>query len=395
MFVKTGDIEHESFLNVDRGWNAYGSWPSDVPNAKEYWLVWRYTHLGVPDPKVIPKFSEALKRVVRETRERNIPVAGVQLDIDSPTSTLAEYAAFLREIRKTLPAGYQLSITALLDWFRPGTAVGSVIDQVDEFVPQFYDLGNPRNGDDSAIAAKIDAARWGPVFNRFGKRFRIGIATFGRGTVMRASKEQNLGIIGFRDLSPIDVSANQAFDLVVTRNDAGERVLTYRATRPTRISYMNFSPGDTVRFILSSRDQVRTATMSAQAMGGHLAGVLYFRWPAHDESLAMQPDEVLEAAAAAPPKARENQIDTIDGRCASVYCADLYLESPTDSENEIQAIIRSSAELEYFLPSQRVPVRMTGPSRLELSIPAFGARGRIYLGRAVSASRVNFTVAAR
>jgi len=41
---------------------------------------------------------------------------------------------------------------------------------------------------------------------------------------------------------------------------------------------------------------------------------------------------------------------------------------------------------------QGVPVRMTGPSELELNLPAYSGRSRMLLGRAVSAARAEFRV---
>jgi hypothetical protein len=61
----------------------------------------------------------------------------------------------------------------------------------------------------------------------------------------------------------------------------------------------------------------------------------------------------------------------------------------------MQYRIRASGELEYFLPEKKIPVRMTGPSELELSLPPYCGRGHLYLGRAVSAQQVKFSVEER
>jgi hypothetical protein len=56
---------------------------------------------------------------------------------------------------------------------------------VDEVVPQFYDLQDSGSiVGPSMIAAPIDAAKWAPLFNRHGKRFRIGVSTFGRSKLL-------------------------------------------------------------------------------------------------------------------------------------------------------------------------------------------------------------------
>ena len=167
LFVQVGTIRKEtspayvrSHANATEQWYANGTLPSQLPPAREYWLVYRYANQGVPDLQVASEIATQISRLHADARERHLNVAGLQLDIDSPTSKLPEYADFMRDVRKGLPKGLQVSITALLDWFRSGTAVGDVIAQADEFVPQFYDLGDPAADGQAAIAARIDAARW-------------------------------------------------------------------------------------------------------------------------------------------------------------------------------------------------------------------------------------------
>jgi hypothetical protein len=334
-----------------------------------------------------------------QARQSHFKVAGIQLDIDSPTGALRQYGSFLREVKKGLPQGVELSITALLDWFRPGTAVAEVIREVDEFVPQFYDIdaGNVRAG--TSIAAKIDAARWGPVFNNFGKRFRIGISTFGRARLAPDSPtrlSERFFPMMFRDLIPLDVATNPAFRLETSRNPANELVLTYRAVKKVRFSFMDFAPGDGVQFILASPEGVRAAVASVRQMRGNVTGVVFFRWPGGGEVLTMQPQEVMLAAAVQGSGQRaQNRVDVVDGRCAAVECVDVYLEAPPlFSPKTLRFRVHSSAELEYFLPEKDMPIRMTGPSELELALPPYCGRGHLYLGRAVTLRRAEFEVTA-
>jgi hypothetical protein len=151
----------------------------------------------------------------------------------------------------------------------------------------------------SAIAARIDSAHWGPVFNRFHKRFRIGISSFGRARLIpneAPAQAGNRRIAFYGDLQPLDIATNPALELRAERNQAGETVLNYRAKRKLRIDYSNFNPGDTVQFIVSTPEAIRAAVHSAREIKGNNAGVVFFRWPAERESWAMQPDEVLDAA---------------------------------------------------------------------------------------------------
>ena len=379
------------------GEHVYGEWPKDMPEAREYWMVFRFDRQAVPDPEVAKMLAAEVSRLWRMAQLDHLHVTGVQLDIDSPTSQLAAYAGFLREVRKGLPQDCQLSVTALLDWFRSGTSVGQVIRIADEFVPQFYDAASGDFRNNAVIASRIDAARWGPVFNSFGKRFRLGISSFGRAQMVRkevAASACYRGIGFFEDLTPLDIAMNRSFHLDASRNPANEVVLNYTAAQKIKISYTNFNPGDGIRFILATPDSIRAAVDSARQIKGNLAGVLFFRWPTDNETLAMQPEEVLAAAGIATQgQPASNRIDTIDGHCATVECVDVYLKSGSPfSSSPVRYRIRASTELEYFLTEKNIPVRLKAPAELELSLPPYCARGRLFLGRAVSAHHSDFTV---
>lgn len=373
-------------------WNAYGSWPSPLPPAGDYWLVYRYDGRGVPDASAAPVLGRAMATLREEAVRRNLHLVGLQLDIDSPTAALGEYARLLGAVRKELPEGCELSITDLLDWFRDGTSIRDVVQQVDEFVPQFYDIGAAQ-GDrtESAIAAPIDAAHWGPVFNRLGKRYRIGISTFGRTRLIPGSS--SLPIYFYRDLTPLDVAAIGGFDLFPSRTRAGELVLDYRAAQPTTIGYTTFAPGDTAQFTTATPESVRSAIDSVRAMKGYNAGVIFFRWPSTNEPLALQPDEVLAYAGAAGGAAPQTRVRVVPGGCAAVECVDLYLETAASlSPDRTRYRIRSSIPLEYFLPEENVPLHPTGSTALEVTLPPYCAHGRLYLGRAVSLKPAEFSV---
>jgi hypothetical protein len=370
---------------------VWGDLPQSLPVAREYWLVFRYDEQAVPDLLAVPQLTRTIAGLVGEARRRGLNPAGVQLDIDSPTGSLARYAAFLGEVRKGLAPGMQLSITALLDWFRPGTEIAKVIDAVDEFVPQFYDVGAPDS--DVAgrpIAAGIDAAHWGPEFNRFGKRFRVGISCFGRARMSRGGEHPRAQY--FRDLAPADFGGNPAFQLETGQNQSGELVLTYRTKREVTIGYRSFGPEDKLEFVLSTPRNIGASVENARKMGGRVAGVLFFRWAEEREALVMEPGEVLDAARGQSGPKRP-RIAAVDGECAAVSCVDLYLADA----NPLAAVpthcnIRSSVELEYFLPEASRTVRMAGPARLTLTIPPYCGRGRYYLGHAVTQGPATFTV---
>jgi hypothetical protein len=399
LFVQAGSIHFEKnwrFPNDPNAgeWSAGGELPDGLPAAREYWAVFRYETPGVPDTLVIPDLTQTVAELRRQAAARNINLAGVQLDVDCATGSLAAYANFLRQLRKQLPPGFQLSVTALLDWFRDGTAVGEVVAATDEFVPQFYDttLRDERHDDDpGVIAARIDAGRWGPVFNRFRKRYRIGISCFGRALALRNGGKAR-SVTMFRQVAPLDLATNPAFELRTQRNQEEELVLEYRAWRNLSIDYNRFEPGEGVQFVIATPELVRHAVENARKMGGYAAGVLFFRWARTEETLVMQPDDVLRAAAGSAPSDRAG-VRLIDGGCAAVACVDVYLHAADpQSVTAVRYNVEASRELEYFLPERGAPARLAGPSRIEVTLPPYCARGLLYLGRAVSKEPVTFEV---
>jgi hypothetical protein len=390
-FVHSPEAEHD-------GWAAYGYLPEAIPPAKEYWLVFRYEHQGVPDLAAVPVIAETLSSLQEIAIHRHMNIAGIQLDIDSPTAALPQYAGFLREMRKELPTDVQISITALLDWFRDGTSIAAVIKQTDEFVPQFYDVGDFQDyRGEQAIAAKIDPARWKPVFNRFGKRFRIGISTFGRARLARRgdpTEPRNHHDYFFPDLKPMEIATNPAFQLQTARSDAGELLLNYQATQNTLIGYNNLKPGDALQFTLPTPEVIQAAMESVKRIAGHLAGVVFFRWPSSNEALAMQPDDVLVAAGFLNrDRPSGSSVIANDGGCAAVSCVDLFLSNaPSLSSQPVRYLIHSSTAMEYFLPESKMPVQMAGPEELDVTLPPYCTRGVMYLGRAVSMKPAQFVL---
>ena len=122
-------------------------------------------------------------------------------------------------------------------------------------------------------------------------------------------------------------------------------------------------------------------------------GVVFFRWPGWDDALVMQPDAILAAAGAAPAADPKPRIATVDGSCAAVHCVDLYLIDPRPASAPARRFrVNSSVDLEYFLPEKKLPLRMTGASRIELSLPPYCGQRRLYLGRAVSTKASNYSV---
>jgi hypothetical protein len=77
---------------------------------------------------------------LRRWRASGANVVGVQIDFDAATHHLQDYAAFLGDLRRRLPADTKLGVTGLLDWSSHGDAAGldALAGVVDEVVLQIF-----------------------------------------------------------------------------------------------------------------------------------------------------------------------------------------------------------------------------------------------------------------
>lgn len=108
-----------------------------TPNISdvELWLVVRVETLDWP-LQVQSQIIELAETWDKQGR----PLTGIQIDFDSQTRNLKNYASFLEVFRAALPVRFKLSITGLLDWSANGDpmALSSLADVVDEAVFQTY-----------------------------------------------------------------------------------------------------------------------------------------------------------------------------------------------------------------------------------------------------------------
>jgi hypothetical protein len=96
----------------------------------DVWMVVRVETLDWPD-----NVYQQVLSVIGRWRTAGNKVVGLQIDFDAGTRHLENYAAFLADLKKRLPADCHLSITGLLDWSSNGdpaglTALGGVVDEV-------------------------------------------------------------------------------------------------------------------------------------------------------------------------------------------------------------------------------------------------------------------------
>lgn len=217
-------------------------------------------------------------------------VRGVQIDADIPTVRLDEYAGFLTALRKRLPGGWSLSVTALPAWL--GTrGYARVCDAVDEVAPQFYGNRWPvagkkppplwEHGELARLASQATAGR---------ARAWIGLPAYGRCLVLDASGRP----LGVRhDLDPEALLSNPDWSVAATGTGteaASEDALRLRASRGTTSGRFAVEAGTSLWFQWPRVEALQRAEEALLAGRDHrLAGVCYFRWPAPGEPLALDP----------------------------------------------------------------------------------------------------------
>lgn len=376
LYVQGGELDAKGRLS--------DLWPPELPPARRYVSVLRIQKPEVPKPALLRPIVEAYKSWAVSLRKSGAPLRGLQIDLDVPTTSLGDYAVFLEALRKALPPGTRLSITALVDWFRPGTKVRTVLEKVDEFVPQFYDVRPP--GDLPRIAEAV-SDRFSSRFEDAGKPYWIGAASFGRIERVRGSPPQRRA---YREMSPLDLFAAPVRQTGVFTSPAGERILHFIVQRPS--PRLELQPGDEVDVILPTRESIRKAVRSAREFGPNCQGVLFFRWPSRREALTLTPGEVLAAASERTP-ARTDELVVREGDCPGRRCYDLSVRAGDRLRlTPVSLIVSSSAPIDYLSPTNRLKVVFESRLRVRVEVPGDARESVIPIARAFSKEPATFSL---
>jgi hypothetical protein len=352
--------------------------PTELPAAKRYAAVVRLNAAPFDKKDAVTPVLKRFKRLQYQFQEIHRPFDEIQLDFDCPTASLPQYADWLEQWRRQLPAGTRLTITALLDWFNPGTAIGKVISKVDGFVPQFYDVDSEDYQKIPKIAHPPDHAKWGPAFEKFKVPYQIGLSAFGR-------IQLNEGV--FSQETPLYMLSRLAGEPRIYKNPGGERVLEMNLRDEFGSDEQDkILPGNKEKCILiqPTPESILRGYQEARSMGRYCAGVLFFRWPSRNESFALKPNEITDILSG---KAPDNgySLEALDGECALVECCDLSLAQNNRFPSHVQTIVvKSSIPLEYFLPNKIIKSTIIDARKIQFQIPPYNAAEKIYLGRAVS-----------
>ena len=99
------------------------------------WLVIRAERLDWGADAYLQLLAEA-----ERWRRAGNPLVGIQVDFDAATLRLGRYSAFLRDLRRRMPAELKLSATGLMDWTTGAEAkdLAALEGVLDEIVVQTY-----------------------------------------------------------------------------------------------------------------------------------------------------------------------------------------------------------------------------------------------------------------
>ena len=363
-------------------------WPRHLPRAEQYVIVQRIEPATPLTLVAAAAIAEHYRTLVADAGV-GVHIAGLQIDYDCPTRSLESYGAFLKQVHQRLPAGSFLSITALLDWFGPRTEIVSALRWVDEFVPQFYDTAHERMS--AGIAQPIDPSKWAPVFNSYRVPYRIGISSFGRIARRRVDASGRASVHYFRDVSPVAFAGRKALTRSITTTSAGELIVHYDIL--ARIEDKpELQPGDVVDITFPTEASVRTAYEAARQFGDYCAGILAFRWPSRSETMTLAPDDVERIAAGESLSAATN-LEVRHAECIERQCQDLYLDLGGHLLSADRAIgIRAAGPMDLFLPGGPLRPSTVHANEILVRLPAYSGQGKVYLGRAISSSQVDFEV---
>jgi hypothetical protein len=160
-------------------------------------------------------------------RMQRIRLAGIEIDYDCGVARLSEYADFLTALRRSLPKGQRLSITALPSWIDHPDFVG-VIAAADEMVLQVHAVRAPQKG---LFDAKVAEDWIADLASKDRKPFRVALPDYST-RVIRGDKGE---IVAVESEAPRFVGGASAEDLAAMPADVADLVNALDRARPEQM----------------------------------------------------------------------------------------------------------------------------------------------------------------
>jgi hypothetical protein len=126
---------------------------------------------------------------------REIPLAGLEIDHDSPTARLVGYGHFLARLRQRVDGRLRLSVTGLPTWLS-SPELDEVVMQADEFVLQVHGTRPTRDG----LFNRQNAMGWIEKLSaRTRKPFRVALPSYG----VRLGRRDDGAVVSLEAEAPV------------------------------------------------------------------------------------------------------------------------------------------------------------------------------------------------
>jgi len=130
------------------------------------------------DPGTMGALVSHARRIVELADHRGLELSELQIDFDSATSRLGDYAAWVREIAAAVRP-VPVTITVLPSWMGSG-AFGPLVRETAGFVLQVHSVDKARMEDDDPSLCDAERARaWIEQAAHFGVPFQVALPTYG------------------------------------------------------------------------------------------------------------------------------------------------------------------------------------------------------------------------
>lgn len=138
-------------------------------------------------------------------------LVGVEIDHDSATARLPQYASFLKRLRAQTDSGLKLSVTSLPTWLS-SLDLDGLFEPVDEVVLQVHAVQAANEG----IFNREDAAAWiSHISARIKKPFRVALPAYG----VRIAQRQDGSVLSVESEAPLFSKGGRVTEIAV---DPGE-----------------------------------------------------------------------------------------------------------------------------------------------------------------------------
>jgi len=126
-----------------------------------------------------------INNVISQFKKLNIPLIGLEIDYDSATSKINQYAIFLSLLREKLPSNLKLSITSLPDWLNSKN-IKQLFNSIDHIVMQVHSVNRP----DEGLFEQHKAIKWAKELNKISSvPFYLALPSYGSAIVLGENME--------------------------------------------------------------------------------------------------------------------------------------------------------------------------------------------------------------